>query len=258
MTGMNPMTGITASVLTFAGCDYDKKPDNGPLARAMMAQEAGFCGIGISLAEEPDSAVLEYGFVPELEWVDLGSEVTDEICERVVKFARILGCTRLHCGVCTTEHVPWKTLVARLHRLAETGLDIALEPVAFGALSGVYNVQCIVGIVDDPKVGWLYDLWHVWHENRAFTWVPPLMPEAIKAIQICGVPPRGKYRSHKSILAGSQNRPCIRESVYNVRNWLDFLRECNVHAPLAYENPVKGATLAEQENRAAADLRWLV
>lgn len=246
-------SGVTASVLTFAGTDYNKQPANGMLARAVATSAAGFSGMGVSLKEPIDPSVLAHTEISEIEWVELSEEV-DDAAERAVALSARLGGTRLHAGVCVAHHIPWDTIVGRLHTLADTGLHVALEPVAFGSLSSVYDVQSIVDIVDRDSVGILYDLWHVHHESPAHRWSPPSEPGRVKAVQVCGIPAWGTVAGRRHILAASQDRPYISDSAVNVSDWVKFLRDKGVTAPLAYENPVRGASIRDQVAHAKADL----
>lgn len=250
--------GLTSSFLTLAGADYDKEPAHGMLSRAIAAHAAGFDSMGININEECDSSALAYVKTPEAEWIDLDRDDSHirECITKLDKLQRVMGITRVNVGVCVPDKVSWPDLVRRLRMLADTGLTVAFEPVAFGSMSSVYECSCVINLVNRPNVGLLHDVWHVWHDNASYAWGSPECP--IAEIQICGIP-RQMPAGRRHILAASQDRPYIHESHVGIMGWLKLLRDEGITAPVSVENPtaICRADLHAQVSRIRADIESL-
>lgn len=238
---------VTASYLTLAGAQHGQRPRWDMLTRAHAAADAGISSIGVHLREDVNPDVLKLVTVPELEWVDINHRMSAEQWEHIREFRDVLGCTRINVGVCDYAPATTSRVVGQLAELANMGLTVAFEPVAFGSVRSIAQVLYYTRHLLDPRVGLLLDMWHVYQSESRDDSVARYAKD-ITEVQVCGV-----RRGGRAMFSASQDRPLITESDVSVTMWLKQLRKAGCTAPLSYENPRLTSRTPVLAARIAAD-----
>lgn len=151
---------ITASVLTLSGSQFPDPPRCSAMERAMAAHAVGIPSIGVFWDEIPYLVpkILRYAAIDVVEFTDLG-EVTPPV-HRVIK-AEDYGIARIKAGSCL--HSSFAIMARRLKTLlARTplGMTISVEPVAWGSLPTLEDVENLIRAAGSPQdVGIQLDLW---------------------------------------------------------------------------------------------------
>lgn len=178
---------LVASYFTLTGAGFGEPARYGFRQRCEAAAAAGFSGIGLhvddltearadglTLADRrailDDNAlrVVEIEFlggwaVPgtpaDLERVVIGIEVVaDAFGGRHVSAGEFRGDRPLAADAATT-------LATLARRLAERGLQIAVEAFPWSALAGPATVTRLLAEVDEPNLGQLIDVWHFYNNS---------------------------------------------------------------------------------------------
>lgn len=219
---------ITVSYLTMAGASYGQPAQHDPLDRARAASSAGITSIGVDLHEPVTPAILRYVSVPETEWIDLADEPPPGDIARLLHLINDYGVTRVNVGVCDTAT---HEVAARNLQLlaAKVNITIAVEPVAFGNLRTIADIQRVLKLAEVPTAGLLYDMWQVQTEYFA------IPPANIAEIQLSGIQRDGIART--DVRSASQDRALLTESVISIPAWLTELHTAGVTAPVSYEVP---------------------
>jgi sugar phosphate isomerase/epimerase len=232
----------TAAYLSLAGASHGHPARWPVLERAKAAHAVGIEAIGVRTDEVMDPEVLRYVAVPEIEWVDLNQPITPRQALAIRLLVADYGATRLNVGLCDDNTLWWlaaRNLETVLAATEDLNLTVAVEPVVFGSVSSLADVQKVItqaGAAGDPRVGVLYDLCQVqlgtpYREGLGGADKPPA---DVVEIQVCGI---GYSEPGRPALELTQDRAPIAESVVDVASWLRSLRKAGVTAPVSYENP---------------------
>lgn len=165
------MENITASYLTLCGSTFGEPPRHKIFERSQAAFDHGFAGIGVCDHELSRMTVTQMrqvaAWMPcpvtELEWFDLARP--DKHCASTLfAAADAFGARRVNVGICHGDFSFGKvvrTLRGFAGQAATHGLDVAVEPVAFGPMWSPIQVMDLIREVDQPNVGLLFDTWHM-------------------------------------------------------------------------------------------------
>jgi hypothetical protein len=217
---------ITVSYLTMAGASYGYPAQHGPLIRARASSAVGITSMGVDLHEPLTPEILKYVETPEAEWIDLADEPPPASIVRLRHLIDNYGVTRVNVGVCgTAAH----EVAARNLQLLASQVDIAIavEPVEFGNLSTIADIQKVLKLAEVPTAGLLFDMWQVQSERTI------IAPGNIAEVQVSGIP----AFEPADALTASQDRATLGDSVIDIPAWLTELQASGVTAPVSYEVP---------------------
>lgn len=232
---------VTLSMLTLRGARFDEPARFTALERAKAAHRAGFRSIGLEYNDPTlTSDVLDYVSVPELEWLNVDRRLSDDTLNDVVKVVLTMQATRINAGVGigTSSPVPLREVTANVCALADAlspyGVMVCMEPIAFGWLPRVSDVRDIVRNANRDNVGLLLDIFQVhadtsWNHDTIDT-------SMIAEVQLAGVPDTYPDDTHGRFMA-AMDRPMIKDSRVNVRDWLTHLIDRGYRGPVSYETP---------------------
>jgi sugar phosphate isomerase/epimerase len=238
---------IRAAHHSLSGCRHGQQPVHSLLARADAAHQAGITEIGACASDlgSWDPAELAHLVrqhrvtVRELEWLELGEP--DHQAERdLYRLADIFGATQLNVGVSTARMYPEAYLAAELARIgreaAAHNLKVAFEPVVFGSVPGIADVQRIIEKSRSPHAGTLLDTYHL---ARTARWdsLDGVWPELVRGVQISGInqveeSPSWPYGLLREAQCG---RLLPDEGEFPVGDWLQALLDKGVEARLSVE-----------------------
>jgi sugar phosphate isomerase/epimerase len=241
---------ITISYHSLAGNRHGEPPVNGIRARAAAIKAAGLKYLGactedfrdendvLTTSRWLDSAGVRIG---ELEWLELSGPRNEAAEDLAMTAARILRPQRINVGYCATTLPDMADVTARLTdiglRAMDVGADVAFEPVAFGAIGAITEVQDVINHVNLPNVGTLLDTWQL----ARSAWTPSVElidPSLVMGVQLCGVdaPPRNGFPNMASLFMDAQcARRLPHEGDFPVREWVAALLDAGVTAPFAVE-----------------------
>jgi sugar phosphate isomerase/epimerase len=245
---------VTISQLTLACAPWGEPSKHSVLDRAKAAASAGLFSIGVGLEETAELREHRAQFpaevrIDECEWVDLG--ITSPYSRAQYEALRFLageyGTTRVNSGVCdvvTQEYQAAQNLELLAAGAYQLGMTVAVEPVAFGAMPLVEDVQDLLQLAGYPvNTGLLVDVWQVtWQGQGGYRELPEragLGPVA--EIQVCGTTrmgflPGSGAGGWQTTREASQERQSLRESRDRGLDIGQWLKEFNT-APISYEVP---------------------
>lgn len=256
---------ITASYLTLAGSAYGEPAKYTLLERAKAAHAAGISFIGMSLDDVlPDIVPLRYVKIPEVEWLDLNVPPTVSETRKLRYAAHYYGVTRVNVGV-TAKVSSHARAAENLRRILDItvplGMTIAVEPVAFGALPLISDVEKILELsgADAPDAGLLYDWWQTSYDPRNLFANPAEIFPVIAEVQVCGF--RDDDPDTDDPAVTSQDRNSLSwESRRSIRWLRDELATMAPGVPFSYELPnahLRSLPLMKMAEAAAADMGLL-
>lgn len=255
---------ITASYLTLAGSAYGEPAKYTLLERAKAAHAAGISSIGVSLDEDADESALRYAAVPECEWLDLNVPPMTEQRYKLYAMRNVLGVTRVNVGV-TAKVSSHEGAAENLRRILDItthlGMTVAVEPVAFGALPLISDVETILELsgADASDAGLLYDWWQTSYDPRNLFANPSEVLPVIAEVQLCGF--RDDDPDTDDPAVTSQDRNSLSwESRRSIRWLRDELARMAPGVPFSYELPnaeMRKLPLMKMAEAAAADMSLL-
>lgn len=241
---------IGASLHTLSGARHGELSRWNLTARASAARSAGIQAIGacpedLGYADPSwlaDTVRQQHVDVDELEWVSLEDPPDADTHRLIFKLADVFQARRLNVGVCSADpeygNIP--PLARRLKRLArhaaDHGVTVAVEPVVFGSLGTIEQVQHLVEATGEDNVGTVLDAYH-WARADWTTSVRHVDTAMVVAIQVCGVDqvaPLPAY-PHGLFAEAQCSRRLPDEGDFPVARWLHNLRAAGCTAPVEAE-----------------------
>jgi sugar phosphate isomerase/epimerase len=179
---------LVASFFTLTGAGFGEEPRHSFAQRCQAASAAGFAGIGLHADDLPrttasgldvagmQAVLADTGLrVVEIEflggWVlDTDPAELEELVRRVEAVADAFGGRHVSAGEFRGgAEVNLDDAAARLDRLAarlaERGLQVAVEAFPWSALAGPTTVPELLRRVTAPNVGQLIDVWHFFNNG---------------------------------------------------------------------------------------------
>jgi sugar phosphate isomerase/epimerase len=244
------MQNVTASFLTLSGSTVGHQPRHNLVERSQVAQQFGFEGIGAcadelsGLSKATMSAIAATLPCPvtELEWFDLGAPAK-HCAKTLFDAADAFGAHRVNVGVCHDWSPRKGRIVLRnFAEEAEThGIDVAVEPVAFGALWDPREVMAVIDSTGQRNVGLLLDTWqmtYAMHDAVSSFEVPW---NRISEVQLAG-----SYRQgHTMHCAMERCLPGHKGDESDVLSWYQQFRAHHPLLPVSVE--VTSTTLRKQK-----------
>jgi sugar phosphate isomerase/epimerase len=243
-----PLADVTLSYHTLSGSIHGQRPLYSLRQRAMAAKRAGMTSVGWCHMDyrsdrqlRDDAAWFEDNGMraAEGEWLELSEP---DVMTSTITFimGQAFGADRINAGWCSDSEPVTTELAAQVRdlarRAADFGQTLAFEPVAFGALSDIRDVQTIVAEAGMPNLGTLLDAWQL---ARSY-WsagVTDVDVSMAKGIQLSGVNYADPAPDYPDGLfhEAQHDRRLPDEGSFPVREWLKNLIDAGVDTTVACE-----------------------
>lgn len=242
---------------TLAGTPHGERPRWNLLQRAGAAAHAGIDTIGVHIDDmQGDPWALQCEFFAHgvkagaVEWHDL-DKPHDHLREADMwKLVDVLHIPQVNAGVCGTGQLDRQILTGALYHLANRaarhGASIAVEPVCFGSLWDIGDVQDVVRAVRQrgaQNVGTLLDVFHL-ARMRWSADVSGIDVSLVAGVQVCGV---RRTRFGTDLLDDAQNyRVLATEGEFPVKSWLANLYRAGMPATTPVSHEILSAEMRQQ------------
>lgn len=236
----------------------------------MAAQRAGMTSVGWchmdyrsdrQLRDDADWFADNGMRASEGEWLELSEP---DVMTSTITFimGQAFGADRINMGWCSPGQPVTSELAAQVRdlarRAADFGQTLAFEPVAFGALGDIRDVQKVVAEAGMPNLGTLLDSWQL---ARAY-WsasVTDLDVSMAKGVQLAGVNYADPLPAYPDGLfyEAQHDRRLPDEGNFPVRDWLKNLIGAGVDTTIACEvisDEMRGMPLDAAAEAVAASL----
>ena len=265
-----PLADITLSYHTLSGSTHGERPLYPLRERALAAQRAGMTSVGwchmdyrsyIQLRDDTDWFFDNGMRASEGEWLELSQP---DVMESTLTFimGQAFGADRINIGWCSPEQPDIPELVSQVRdlarRAADFGQTLAFEPVAFGALGDIRDVQKIVAEAGMANLGTLLDAWQLARSYWSAD-VTDVDVSMAKGIQLSGVsyPDPAPGYPDGLFYEAQHDRRLPDEGSFPVREWLKNLIDAGADTTVACEvisDEMRGMSLDAAAEAVAASL----